>query len=337
VTPLRVPGPATPGAPADVTLVVPVRDEEASIEALATSIAAQAAVPTAVVFVDGGSTDRTAEILGRWVARHPSWRVLAAGPATPGRARNLGVAAATTEWIALTDAGIVLDPHWLRRMVEVARHDPSVDVVYGHCEPDLGGFVSRCAALAYLPPPRRTAHGPVRDGIIASCLVRRSAWAAVGGFPDLRAAEDRLFMRALAAAGHRHATAPEATVTWAVQPGLLGTFRRFRTYSRVNVAIGEQRHWHHGVGRQYLTALPFVLLGTRRRAWLAVPALGFAARTVHSVLRRREGRPVWWAFEPRRLAGVGVVVLTCDLATFAGWVDALRDRRGGRDRRREQG
>jgi len=320
----------------DVTLVVPVRDEEVSIEALAASIAAQTVAPAAVVFVDAGSTDRTAEVLAGWTARHPSWRVLTAGPATPGRARNVGIAAATTEWIALTDAGIVLDPHWLRRMVEVARHDAAVDVVYGHCEPALGGFVSRCAALAYVRPPRPTAQGPVRDGIIASCLLRRFAWAAVGGFPDLRAAEDRIFMRALAAAGHRHATAPEATVTWTIQPGLVRTFRRFRTYSRVNVAVGEQRHWHHGVTRQYLAALPFVLLAARRRAWLAVPALGFAARVVRSVLQRREGRPVWWAFEPRRLVGVGAVLLTCDLATFAGWADAIRDRSRGRDRRREQ-
>jgi glycosyltransferase involved in cell wall biosynthesis len=311
----------------DVTLVVPVRDEEASVDALASSIAGQAVGPGSVVFVDGGSTDRTARFLERWAARFPSWRLIEAGPATPGRARNLGIAAAVTDWVALTDAGIELDPHWLERMVEVAWHDPSVDVVYGHCEPALGGFVSRCASLAYVQPPRRTAHGPVRDGIIASCLLRRSAWEEVGGFPDLRAAEDRIFMRALAAAGHRSATAPEATVVWQIQPNLVRTFRRFRTYSRVNVSAGEQRHWHYGVARQYLAAVPFVLLSARRRAWLAVPVLGFVARVVWSVLHRREGRPAWWALNPLRLFGVGAVVLTCDLATFAGWWDAARDRR----------
>jgi glycosyltransferase involved in cell wall biosynthesis len=311
----------------DVTLVIPVRDEEASIDALAGSIARQVVAPRSVVFVDGGSTDRTAPILEGWVARHPSWRVIDAGPATPGRGRNLGIAAADTAWIALTDAGIELDPHWLERLVEVARHDPAVDVVYGHCEPASSGVVGRCAALAYLQPSRPTARGPVRDGFIASCLLRRSAWAAVGGFPDLRAAEDRIFMRALATAGHRQATAPEATVRWQLQPDLVRTFRRFRTFSRVNVSVGEQRHWHYGVARQYLAAVPFVLLATRRRAWLAVPALGFGARIVRSVLRRREGRPAWWAFDPVRLLGVGAVVLTCDLATFAGWIDAVRDGR----------
>lgn len=321
----------------DVTLVVPVRDEEASIDDLAASIAGQAAAPASVVFVDGGSTDGTARVLAEWVVQRPSWRVLDAGPATPGRARNLGVAAAATDWVALADAGIELDPHWLARLVEVARYDPSIDVVYGHHEPAPGGFVSRCAALAYVSPPRRTARGPVREPFIASTLLRRSAWEAAGGFPDLRAAEDRIFMRALAGAGQRSVSAPEATVLWQLQPDLASTFRRFRTYSRVNVSAGEQRYWHYGVARQYLASVPFVVLAARRRAWLAVPAAGFAARVVRSVLLRREGRPVWWALHPGRLAGVAAVLLTCDVATFAGWFDARRDARNARRRGRRGG
>jgi hypothetical protein len=79
--------------------------------------------------------------------------------------------------------------------------------------------------------------------------------------------------------------------------------------------------------------MPFVLLSSRRRAWLAVPALGFVARVVRSILHRREGRPAWWALNPIRLLGVGAVLLTCDLATFAGWLDAARDSRRTNRRR----
>jgi hypothetical protein len=122
-------------------------------------------------------------------------------------------------------------------------------------------------------------------------------------------------------------------VAWQLQPNLIGTFRRFLTYARVNVSAGEQRHWHYGVARQYLAAMPFVLLSSRRRAWLAVPALGFVARVVRSILHRREGRPAWWALNPIRLLGVGAVLLTCDLATFAGWLDAARDSRRTNRRR----
>ena len=42
-----------------------------------------------------------------------TWTVLEAGSATPGRGRNLGFETAATRWVALTDAGIELDAHWL--------------------------------------------------------------------------------------------------------------------------------------------------------------------------------------------------------------------------------
>ena len=170
----------------------------------------------------------------------------------------------------------------------------------------------------------------MRDGSIACSLLRRDAWEAVGGFPDLRAAEDGIFLRRLAQAGLRTATAPEARLQWRLPPTLIGTFRRLRRYSRINVLAGEEDQWHHGVARQWAVAAPFAIAGLRWRPLLAVPALGFAARVGQSVLRRRDGRSLVTVLHPVRLAGVGAVLLTCDLATFVGWVDALRDRRAGR-------
>jgi cellulose synthase/poly-beta-1,6-N-acetylglucosamine synthase-like glycosyltransferase len=313
----------------DVTLVVPVRDEQASIDALAASIAAQTAAPAAVLFVDGGSVDGTVQRIGTWLEAHPTWHLIEAGPATPGRGRNRGIEAASTNWIALADAGTVLDQHWLARLTEAARDDPAAGVVYGHLEPALGGLVERWAALAYVAAPRATGRGPVRDGSIASCLLRRDAWELVGGFPDLRAAEDGIFMRRLAEHRVRAVCAPEARVLWSLEPTWRGTFRRFRAYSRVNVLAGEQARWHHGVARQWLLAAPFLVAGARRPRLLLIPGLALAARSARSIALRREGRSLRFAVHPARLGGVGAVLLTCDLATFAGWLDALREQRGG--------
>ncbi|MBK7708126.1 MAG: glycosyltransferase family 2 protein [Acidobacteria bacterium] len=51
--------------------------------------------------------------------------------ATPGKGRNIGIAAAANEWIALTDAGIRLEPDWLERLVRERDSGESVDIVYG--------------------------------------------------------------------------------------------------------------------------------------------------------------------------------------------------------------
>ncbi len=313
---------------AAVTLVIPVRDERPALPALVRSIERQSRSPDAVVFIDGGSADGTPQLLRSAINAHADWSVVEAGPATPGRARNVGFEVAETEWVALIDAGIELDPHWLERLVRVARSDTDVDIVYGHYEPAPAGHFSACAALAYVESPGCTDRGPVRSRSIASCLMKRSLWERVGGFPDLRAAEDRLFMRRVDELGARVAVAPEAMAWWDLQPDLVATFRRFRTYSRVNVEIGEQEGWHYGIARMYLAAAPFVVLAARRRRiWLLLPVAGALARVGRSIWSRREGRGVVWAANPARFVTVGVILLTVDLATFAGWVDAIVHRR----------
>jgi cellulose synthase/poly-beta-1,6-N-acetylglucosamine synthase-like glycosyltransferase len=320
----------TPNALAPVTLVIPVRDEAASIDALATSIAVQVIAPASGVFVDGGSLDCTPELLRGWAAARPSWTVIDAGPATPGRGRNVGIEAATTEWVALTDAGMVLDQYWLARLVEAAAGAPGAEVVFGHRDLSTRGFWGRSSELAYETPLRWSERGPVRDRSFANCLLRRDAWERAGRFPDLRAAEDGIFLRRLEGAGVYPVVAPEARIVGVLEPTMRATFRRLRLYSRVNVEAGEQARWHYGVARQWLVAAPFLIAGVRRRRLLAIPALAFAARAAKSIAARREGRALSFVANPVRLAGVGAVLLTSDVATFAGWFDAVRDRRRAR-------
>jgi len=319
--------------PVRTSVVVPVRDEAATVVALVESLRRQVRQPDEVIFVDGGSTDATAAVIEQLGADEPRFQLIRAGSATPGRGRNIGIEHASHEWIALTDAGIELDDHWLDRLVRVVEHDPDVDIVYGSFEPAATTFFQRCAAIAYVQAPRSSPRGPVRDGSTASALVRKHAWRRAGGFPDLRAAEDQIFMRTLRQQGARSALAPEARVTWQLQPTLLTTFARFRTYSRHNVIAGEQAGWHHGVARLYAVGLVPVVLGVvHRRMWFALPGLGVIARVGRTLWRRREGRGIGWMLRPDRFALVGIILAVIDAATFAGWAEAALGSRRSSER-----
>ena len=313
-----------------VSLVVPVKDEVNTVESLLRSIALQVRQPDEVIIVDGGSSDGTALAVRRLTGHDPRYRVIEAGPATPGQGRNVGIEVASSDWLALTDAGIELDPHWLNRLVRMVDHDPGLDVVYGSFTAAHRTFFERCADLAYVTPMAPSPLGPVRSRSIASCLLRKEAWRRAGGFPDLRAAEDLLFMRQLEAIGCRSATAPEARVTWQLQPTMRLTFERFRRYSMHNALAGQQRHWHHGVARQYIAALGVVGAARLVRRSPA-PALAAAAslRVARTLWRRREGRGVAWVLRPDRFATVAAIVVVVDAATFFGWFDAIRRRRLG--------
>jgi glycosyltransferase involved in cell wall biosynthesis len=306
-----------------VSLITPVRDEAATIQMLLDSIASQTRQPDEIVFVDGGSVDETVERLRAASHQDTRIRIIEAGEASPGRGRNIGIEAARHEWVALTDAGIRLEPTWLERLAEVAMRDSSVAVVYGNYEPAVTSFFERCAALSYPPPKQQRPGGLMRGPSTASMLLRRSVWEAVGGFPDLRAAEDLIFMERIRERGFKEGWSPQATVRWQLQPDMARTFRKFVLYSRHNVWAGRQWDWHYGVARKYILMLPFVVMALAHSLWwLVVPLLITLARVVKSIWNRREGRGLLWLLNPAQFVGVAAIILTIDAATFIGWAQA---------------
>jgi len=311
-----------------VSLVVPVKNEADSIECLISSVAGQTRRPDEMIIVDGGSEDGTPEIFEEWVNRRSlsDWgRIVRVDEATPGKGRNIGVANAKYDWIAFTDAGIRVEQTWLERLIAVAEGDDQIDVVYGSYEPAQATLFERCAALAYVAPKRLRAGRLMRGPVIPSSLIRREVWEGVGGFPDLRAAEDLIFMEAVESKGYKIAWAPQAVVWWRMPPTLRDVFRRFALYSIHNVRISRQYDWHYGVSRQYLAWIIFAVLALVWSGWFWLgPLIGYGARVAKGIWARREGRGLLWAINPIQFALVATVLLTVDAAMFAGWWNAIR-------------
>ena len=305
-----------------VSLVVPVRNETGSLRNLIESIQSQSRLPEEVILVDGGSVDGTPDLARALTGADGRYRVIEAGPATPGRGRNFGIAAAKHDWIALCDAGMVLEPDWLERLVEGGRGGADAAIVYGNCEPRRYVVRAQCCPGLRGPETGKTRRADARS-VVPSSLLRRETWEKVGRFPDLRAAEDLIFMARVEAAGLQLAWAPHATVWWQLQPNLSGTFRRFADYSFHTARAGRAWHWQHAIARQYLVALLVVILAVVHSAWwAAVLVLALLVRTGLSIFRRREpalARP--WIL-PGELVTVAGILLTIDLAMFFGWARA---------------
>lgn len=307
-----------------ISLIIPIRNEESSFRDLIKSIEIQTVMPQEVILVDGGSTDKTIPLVIGLLKSKRNYRLIETGNSLPGQGRNVGIDAAINSWVALTDAGIRLERDWLERLVDVAKSDSSFDVVYGNFEPEINNFFERCAVLAYVPPKVLRPGGFLRGPSIASCLLKKSVWETVGGFPEWRAAEDLIFMRRVEEAGFRIAWAPKATVWWQLRPDLKTTFSKFVLYSKHNVWAGMQREWHYGVARQYAVYLIAILMmGLHSLWWGLVPVLAYAARTMKSIWVRREGRGILWTLNPIQFLGVAGILVTIDLAMFIGWVEAI--------------
>lgn len=307
-----------------VTVVAPMRNEGSSVAVLIRSLKAQTYPVTEVILVDGGSTDDTVIRAGESVDGDGRFRIIEAGEATPGRGRNIGIAAARCDWIALIDAGIRAEPTWVERLVAVVERDPAVEVVYGNVEAVVDTRFERYAALTYPAPKQMRAGELMRAPCTPSSLLHRRIWERAGGFPDLRVSEDLFFMERVERTGAKIGWAPKATVWWQLQPTLARTFRKFVLYSRHNVWAGRAYDWQYGVGRQYAVALVLVVLALAHSfSWLVPLALGFAARVAKSIWRHRDGRGLLWALDPVQFVCVAVIILTVDVATLVGWADAV--------------
>jgi 4,4'-diaponeurosporenoate glycosyltransferase len=99
-----------PGRVADVSVIIPARNEEGTLPALLASIAAQETAPREVIVVDDHSSDATAR-----VARDAGARVITAAPLPPGWlgkpwACAQGAAAAGGDLLLFLDADTALEP-----------------------------------------------------------------------------------------------------------------------------------------------------------------------------------------------------------------------------------
>src|SRR3712207_876619 len=114
-----------------VALCLTVLNEAPSVDELFSSVAAQTRPPDRIVVVDGGSTDGTVEKIAAWRERGLPIGLIVRPGASISAGRNQAIARTDAEIIAVTDAGVRLEPGWLAALTApFDRADPP-DVVAG--------------------------------------------------------------------------------------------------------------------------------------------------------------------------------------------------------------
>ena len=123
----------TPGLPTSVSLVIPMYNEELSIEhAIACAVDALEPFDYEIVIVDDASTDRSAEIVRAEMAANPRIRLLQHETNRKlGGALKTGYGAATREVVVYMDADLPFDPQVIGRAVR-ALHVTRADMIAGY-------------------------------------------------------------------------------------------------------------------------------------------------------------------------------------------------------------
>jgi rhamnosyltransferase len=211
-------------------VVIPTKNAMSSLPKVMSKVLAQQ-TPWSyeIIAIDSGSRDGTKEYL----CGLDRVRLIEIAPQDfgHGKTRNLGIAAADANFVALlTHDAEPVDEHWLANLVTAVEQDPRIAGVFGRhvaydtaspfTKSDLDqhfrGFLHHpLVVYRELDAVRYEADEGWRQLLHFysdnNSLMRKSVWEAFP-YPDVEFAEDQLWARSIIEAGYWKAYAPEAVV-----------------------------------------------------------------------------------------------------------------------------
>jgi glycosyltransferase involved in cell wall biosynthesis len=228
----------------EVSIIVPARNEEASLGACLESLTAQTGVTFEIIVVDDASTDRTREIAQGFTGV----RVISAGPLPAGwtgknNAMIAGTNVASGRWLLFTDADTVHVLGSLARALAEATENKAEMLSYSPEQIavtfwEMAVLPVVFAELARQYPPRKVSD-PASPLVAANgqyILIRRETYDAVGGHTAIAGnlLEDVALARAVKGAGRsiRFRYAADA-----VRTRMYRSFRQLREGWTKNLAL----------------------------------------------------------------------------------------------------
>lgn len=213
------------------TFITTILNEERTILPFLDSLFSQSVMPSEIVVVDGGSTDRTAQLIQHYLSENDiPWKLLI-HPGNRAVGRNIAIKNATHEIILCSDAGCVLDKDWVKHISEPFQKR-KVDVVAGYYRPITKNVFEKSLATytcvmpdaidkkKFLPSSR-------------SVAFKKQAWKKVQGYPEyLNTCEDLVFARKLKEQKNTFSFAKNAMVYWPQRHTFLQAFHQFFRYAR---------------------------------------------------------------------------------------------------------
>ena len=275
------PSTATEAPFPSVSVVIPIRNAEATLAATLDSVLSQEyAGSVEVIVADGSDTPATSDLVRR---RYPSVKLVSNPERTTGFGISAACRAATGEIILRCDAHTVLPPGYMRRAVETLRRTGAANVG-GRQQPVGTTFFERTVAVAMTTPlgtggARHRlggAEGPVDTVFLGT--FRRDALDKAGGVdPTLIRNQDYELNWRLRARGETVWFDPELVAAYRPRGTFGGIVRQYFDYGRWKRVV-LQRHPASLLPRHL--ACPLLLLGLAASTALALAGASWAAAAV---------------------------------------------------------
>ena len=248
-----------------VSVVLPVRDGAATLDAALQSLRAQTFPHFEVLVLDDGSRDATPQVARAWEQRDDRFRLVGSGAAGDGQpplagpaqrhaapggivaALQRGLAKSRGQYIARMDADDASHPERLAAQLDLLDRSP--------------GLAGCGTGVRYVPEstvtPRAAEYAAwlnamttwetVAANIFVECplahptfMFRRTALTTMGGYRDRAWPEDYDLLLRLWRAGHRFVSVPRVLIDWGNDPGRLS-----RNHPAYSLAAFRACRVHH--------------------------------------------------------------------------------------------
>ncbi|MGA9511876.1 MAG: glycosyltransferase family 2 protein [Candidatus Sulfotelmatobacter sp.] len=256
---------ASANDPLTVSVIVPARNEEFSLDACLSSLVAQQGVSFEIIVVDDHSTDRTPEIASSFSGNGVKL-IHAPQPPNGWTGKNNAVAAgakiARGEWLLFTDADTIHLPGSLARSIEEAKRQKAEllsyspeQIVKSFWEKAVMPVIFADLAASYRPSQVSDPRSPAAAANGQYILITRGAYNAAGGHAAIAGnlLEDVALARAVKRSGRKIFFRLGAD---AVRTRMYRTFSQLREGWTKNLAL----LFPHPARLAALRAIEFILI-----------------------------------------------------------------------------
>jgi len=220
----------------NISVCITVFNEEKNISKLIISLLRQTKKPSEIVIVDGGSNDRTVDLIRHFQKKEKRIKLLIR-KCSRAEGRNLAVELSRNEIIAMTDAGCIARRDWLEKIFKPFANE-EIDVTAGFYDMTVENSMQKAMSvfLGILPNQFDVNFLPSTRSI----AFRKRVWEKVGGFPEnlKDTAEDTVFNYKLMKEDVKIARVKDAGVEWKMPDTLKEFLKKIYLYAKGDAKSG---------------------------------------------------------------------------------------------------